>query len=248
MKKRMFLISSSRCSKAGAGIWTHCLEGLRKFLGPAKKGKKKVLFIPFANADQAYKSYTKTMSEPFEKLGYILVDIYAYENFADAFSDSSVIAVCVGGGNTWLLNYFLHYYKLFHRIRGKVKSGEWVYISASAGTVVAGLSMITTNDMCPIANPADPKAFGLVPFLINPHFVPGSLLPGDMGETREERIRQVLLWNRNYQIAAIPEGCWIECEKGRYVLCGEGEAGIFRADGNNSIWLPGEPFNTTGMF
>ncbi|MEI7765250.1 MAG: dipeptidase PepE [bacterium] len=241
--KKVFLISSSRYQ--GGKFWGHCLRGLKDFLGPAVKEKKKIVFIPYAKADGDYDSYTKMVSEPFAELGYDLVDINSYPA-RDCFSDPTVVAICIGGGNTWALTYWLHEHDLLLRIMGKVYSGEWKYVSASAGTVVACQSMMTTNDMAPVIPKSD-KTLDLVPFQINPHFVPGSLMPGHMGETREERISQVLTWNPDWTVVGLPEGCWIDGEGDNYILCGTGQAVIFRKDGNNSIWLPGESFDPVGM-
>ena len=135
---------------------------------------------------------------------------------------------------------------LLYYISKKVDSGKWKYIGASAGTVSACKSILTTNDMAPVL-PTSDKGFGLIPFQINPHFVPGSLVFGHMGETREERIRQVIVRNPYWQVVGLPEGCWIQGIYKEYILGGAGEAVIFRKDGNNSIWLPGEPFNNLGM-
>ena len=91
------------------------------------------------------------------------------------------------------------------------------------------------------------NSFGFVPFQINAHFFKGSLIDGHKGETREERIRQVIKAHPDMQVVGLPEGCWIEGNEDEYVLCGTGQAGIFRKDGNNSIWLPGEKYDKVGM-
>ena len=236
---KLFLISSSRSSKAGGGFWNHCIDSMGKFLGPPKG---RVLFISLAHPDRDYVGYAKTVGEQFAKIGYELVDINTYAKPTDCFYDDSIVAVCIGGGNTWLLNFLLYKLHLLDGIRNKVTTGEWMYISASAGTVEAGVSMISTNDMCPIMTPADPKALNLVPFLINPHFVAGPLVDGHMGETREERIRQVLVWNKNLEVVALTEGNWIEVIDESYILRGTGEGIIFRKDGDTTILLPDEEF------
>jgi dipeptidase E len=241
--KELFLISSSRYQ--GGEFWGHCLDSLKDFLGPAIPQKKKVVFVPYAKADQDYMGYTKMVSEPFSKLGYDLVDINSYPA-RNCFADPSVVAICVGGGNTWVLTYWLHKDDLVLRIMEKVYSGEWKYISASAGTVVACPSMMTTNDMAPVIPKSD-KVLGLVPFQINPHFVPGALVDKHMGETREERIAQVLMWNPDWTVVGLPEGCWIVGRHKEYTLLGKGEAIIFRKDKEPKVWLPGQTFDGNDM-
>ncbi len=242
--KKLFLISSSRYQNGE--FWAHCLNPLGEFLGTPEKGRNRILFIPYANADDDYDGYTKMVSAPFKKFGYEVVGNHTYKKITDCLSDKTICAVCVGGGNTWLLNYTLSVYDMLLGIKHKVETGKWKYISASAGTVMAGESMLTTNDMAPIL-PRSSDGFGLVPFLINPHFVSGSLLPKHMGETREERIRQVILINPGWIVVGLPEGCWIEKTTKDYVLRGIGQASIFRKGGNNTLWLPNEPFDKDGM-
>lgn len=235
--KKGFLISSSKYQ--GGGFWDHCLDSLGNFLGAPKKGRNKVLFIPYAKADGDYDGYTKIISERFSQFGYKVVGMHSYCNSISFLEDKAICAVCVGGGNTWLLANTPHLIRVQQSIKNKVDAGEWKYIGASAGTVIACNSIITTNDMCPVRNIINTQGFGLIPFQINPHFVPGALVEKHMGETREERIRQVVLHNPDWQVVGLPEGCWIEGHDKEYILRGTGQAVIFRKGGNNSIWFPG---------
>ncbi|MDD3285471.1 MAG: dipeptidase PepE [Patescibacteria group bacterium] len=243
--KKVFLISSSRYN--GGGFWNHCLISLKNFLGKPVGKQNKILFIPYANADMDYVGYTDLIAKIFSEFGYEVVGMHNYASSISFLRDESICAVCVGGGNTWLLSNAREVTCVLPDIRDKVDNGEWKYISASAGTVMACNSVITTNDMCPINSIKNTQGFGIVPFQINPHFVPGALVDKHMGETREERIRQVILHNHEWQVVGLPESCWIEGYGKKYILRGSSEAVIFRKDGNNSIWLPGEPFDGTGM-
>lgn len=244
-KKKVFLISSSKYQ--GGGFWDHCLDPLGNFLGTPEKGRNKVLFIPYARADGDYNGYTETISERLSRFGYKVIGMHSYYHSISFIEDKTICAVCVGGGNTWLLANASHVIHAFRSIKNKVDAGEWKYIGASAGTVMACNSIITTNDMCPIHPIRNIQGFGLIPFQINPHFVPGALTEKHMGETREERIKQVILHNPDWQVVGLPEGCWIEGGSEEYILRGTGQAVIFRKNENNSIWLPGETFDKMGM-
>jgi len=247
--KNLFLISSSKYQ--GGQFWAHCDNALGNFLGHPQKGKNKIIFIPHANADMIYDQYTLMASGVLSSFGYEVVGLHKYSatEMHDMLKDPAISTMCIGGGNTWLLNYILQEKTppgFLRAIKEKIDNGEWKYIGASAGTVTACPTFLTTNDM-PVVLPKSEKALNIVPFQINPHFVPGALVDKHMGETREERIRQVILHNPDWQVVGLPEGCWIEGRGNEYVLYGTGEAAIFRKDGNNSIWLPGESFNLVGM-
>lgn len=243
--KELFLISSSKYQ--GGGFWDHCFGPLIMFMGEPEKGRNKILFIPFANADRNFDGYTQIISERFNQMGYEVVGMHTYDHSFSCFEDETICAVCVGGGNTWLLADSFILDDARWSISDKVNSGQWKYISASAGTVMACNSMITTNDMCPLQAIQNTQGFELIPFQINPHFVPGAMADKHMGETREERIRQVILCNQDWQVVGLPEGCWIVGNGDEFILRGTGEAVIFRKDGNNSIWLPCESFDKDGM-
>ena len=246
MKKEVFLISSSRFSGSGGVFFAHCLEALSKFLGPAVHGHNKVAFVPFAHPDCDYEGYTKIVSEPFAKIGYEVISVNDYMNHKEVISKPDVVAVFVGGGNTWVLLNELCNQKYLRFIRDEVVNGRKKYIGSSAGTVVACPTIMTTNDMAPVCPPSF-DALKLIPFQINPHFVPGALVEGHQGEPREERIRQVINFNSEIQVVGLPEGCWIEGIDEEYTLGGTGKAVIFRKGRNNSVWLPREPFDKDGM-
>lgn len=245
--KEIFLISSSR--NQGGEFWAHCSNNIGIFLGEPKEGRNRILFLPYAEADGKYDYYTDLVSKIFKKIGYEVIGTHTFKYPSrDCFSKEiaeTVCAVCVGGGNTWVLKNSIDY-DMFLEISRRVNKGEWKYIGASAGTVMACPGMLTTNDMPPML-PKNSEGFGVVPFQINPHFVPGALVPGHHGEPREERIRQFLNFNPDSQVVGLPEGCWIEGKDEEYILRGTGKAVIFRNSGGNSVWLPGEPFDKDGM-
>ncbi len=238
--KKIFLISSSRYK--GGEFWAHCIDALAKFLDKPEVGRNKILFVPYANVDGDYDGYTKIISDTISPFGYEVIGIHKYQaaDIHDVLKDKSITAICIGGGNTWELNYFLQE-KLpvgfLRAVKDKVDSGKWKYIGASAGTVTACPTFLTTNDM-PTIIPKSELALNIVPFQINAHFIPGSILPMHMGEPREERIRQVLVRNPEWKVVGLPEGCWIEVEGNEHILRGVYNATIFRKEDNNLIWLP----------
>ena len=134
------------------------------------EGVSQVLFIPYASND--HDSYLEganrfTSSAPFD-----LVGIHDAEDELDAIKEAE--GIYVGGGNSFLLVRDLHEKGLVDAIRDKVSDGT-PYVGISAGSNVACPTMMTTNDM-PVVLPSSFHGFGIVPFQINPHYHPGSIL------------------------------------------------------------------------
>lgn len=249
MGKELFILSGTSFK----GLEFYLFE-IENFLGEPQQGSNRILFIPYADPDCDYDGYTGNVSKSFKKFGYEVVGIHTYQHPtlnhipSDCFDDETICAVCIGDGNTWLLNYALQNLCITKRIKEKVEQGKWKYISSGAGTIVACPSMLTTNDFALKLPLVDDKAIGLVPFQITHNSFSSDLGDIIIGGTIEERIRQVILYNPDWQIVGLPElGCWIQGKGEEYILGGTEQAVIFRKDGNNSLWLPGEPFNNIGM-
>lgn len=236
--KRLFLNSSSYYSGGNGTFMGHCFDALKEFLGPIEGEKNTVLFVPYADPDMKWDEYTEKASKPFKEMGYEFIGIHAYANPSYFQLDPKIAAIFIGGGNTWLLNQFLHDFYLVSPIREAVNHANLKYIGSSAGTLVACRSIITTNDMSPIENPVTEGLY-LIPFQINAHFVSGALIAGHMGETREERIRQVLVHKNEWEVVCIPEGCWIESRGHEYTFHGPQDGVVINSVSTNP-WKPNE--------
>jgi dipeptidase E len=100
-------------------------------------------------------------------------------------------------------------------------------MGTSAGCNLTGLTVGTTNDM-PIVYPPSFKAFGWVPFNINPHYLDPDPTSKHMGETRETRIKEFHHFNEQ-PVVGLREGSWIRVENGQMELKGPHAARIFKA-------------------
>lgn len=154
------------------------------------------------------------------------VDVTGIHTVADpvaAIENADV--VIVGGGNTFQLLKESRERGLLAPIVDVVKRGA-LYIGWSAGSNLACPTIRTTNDM-PIV---DPKALmpGLFPLQINPHFT-NALPEGHKGETREQRIRELLVVAPELTVIGLPEGNWIKVSDGQAVLGGPNTTYIFKA-------------------
>jgi dipeptidase E len=232
MKKQLFLISSSRCQ--GGKYLAHCAQSLKEFLGPMDKDEK-IAFVPYALKD--WDGYTAIAQEAFAEMGYNLISVHDSMMPHGVITDQMVRAVFVGGGNIFRLLRALHDWKMFKTIANYVNNGTIKYIGSSAGSNMAGPTIKTTNDM-PIVLPPDFNALNLVKFQINPHFVPGCLVPNHMGETRETRIKEYHEEN-DLPVVGLTETNWLTVDGETITLHGDKEAFIFTKRKEVMMWQPG---------
>lgn len=219
-ENNIFLISSSRYNNGD--YFAHCAESLKTFLGPMDKDDV-IAFVPYALEDcRAYHAKVKPV---FAAMGYNLESVDDYSSVKYLFNSDKIKAVFVGGGNTFLLRQKMEYFTILNIIRDLVKNGRLKYIGSSAGTVMACPTIQTTNDM-PIVEVSNFKALGLIDFQINPHFIPGSLMPGHMGETREKRIEEYHEHN-NLPVIGLTEANWLIGNEKSITLHGEKDAFVF---------------------
>ncbi len=194
------------------------------FLGSVKR----VLFVPYALAD--YERYTEMVKERGLSAARELVGIHKFPNPRAAIMEAD--AIFVGGGNTFRLLDQLYRLDLLTAIRAKVLKGM-PYLGISAGSNLAGPTIMTTNDM-PIVMPPSFQALSLFPYQINPHYFSGrfffesehQLIPY-AGETRDDRIREFHEENTT-PVIGITEGSWLSFVQGRIHLGGhEAKARVF---------------------
>lgn len=215
---RLLLISNS--TNPGEPYLDYPKNKIREFLG---KKTVKALFIPYAAVTFSYDEYEDKVSERFREAGHDIVSIHHFDNLKAAVRDSE--AIVVGGGNTWKLLKNIRDNDLIDIIRQQVISGT-PYIGWSAGSNVACPTIRTTNDM-PVVEPDSFRAFNLIPFQINPHYI-DSNPPGHAGETREQRILEFIEINPDIFVAGLREGSMLILEGENLSLSGERTLRIFK--------------------
>lgn len=215
---RLLLISNS--TNAGEAYLDYPKNNIRDFLGSRKV---KALFIPYAAVTFSYDAYEEKVKSRFNEVGHDVVSIHHFRDPVKAVMEAP--AIVVGGGNTWMLLRCLRENKLIEPVRKKVLGGT-PYIGWSAGSNVTCPTIMTTNDM-PVTMPSSPKAFGLIPFQINPHYLDANPL-GHAGETREQRIEEFIAVNREVFVAGLREGTMFLLENRKLSLIGPRNARIFR--------------------
>jgi len=211
---RAILLSNSTCH--GRAYLDHAIDEIAEFLG----GAKRVAFVPFALNDHT--SYGAKVKDRLRGIGVEVTTLREDGRATRHVADAE--AIFVGGGNTFRLLDGLLRNAILDPIRQRVLAGM-PYLGASAGTVVAGPTIRTTNDM-PIVFPRSLDALGLVPFQINCHYLDPDPASRHMGETRETRLREFHEEN-DTSVVGLREGAWLRAEGGRVVLRGETGARVF---------------------
>ena len=117
---------------------------------------------------------------------------------------------------------------LLQPIAQRVREGKSSYLGWSAGANLACPTIKTTNDM-PIVDPGGLEALGLVGFQINPHYL-SVALPGQHGETRDERLAEFARVNPGLPVIALPEGAWLRVSDSTVELRGPYPAVLFDSE------------------
>ncbi len=210
MKRNLLLISNS--TNAGEEYLGWPRPYIANFL--KKFSVRSVLFVPYAGVNlsgegisQSYDIYEERVKSVFAGFGVELMSVHSSDNPRQAVKKAECIVV--GGGNTFHLVKMMHETGIMNPIRDQVRLGI-PYVGWSAGSNVACPTMKTTNDM-PIAEPSSFKCLDLIPFQINPHYLDANP-QGHAGETREQRILEFLVVNRDVRVVGLREAClfWIE--------------------------------------
>ena len=195
------------------------MEHAMPLIASQLNGRRSAVFIPFAGVTQTWDEYTAKTAAVFAPLGVTVTGIHTVADPIAAIENA-------GGGNTFQLLKESRERGLLAPIVDVVKRGA-LYIGWSAGANLACPTIRTTNDM-PIVDPKGFDALGLFPLQINPHFT-NALPEGHKGETREQRIRELLVVAPELTVIGLPEGNWIQVAQGHATLGGPNTTYVFKA-------------------
>jgi len=191
---------------------------------------KRVLFIPYAGVnlsdeglEESWNVYEKRVQDVYSKLGYDLYSIHKEADPIEAIKNAEAIAI--GGGNTFYLVHMMHKTGVMQAVKEVVANGI-PYMGWSAGSNVACPSLKTTNDM-PIVEPASFDGIGLIPFQINPHYLDAHP-QGHGGETRQQRIEELMAVNQDMYVVGLREACLLRMEGTKMDIIGKHPLRIFK--------------------
>lgn len=226
MKKRLLLISNS--TNYGEAYLDWPQKHISDFL--KETSVKRILFIPYAGVglseeslEKSFDVYEDKVKAVYQKLGYEIYSIHKEAEPVKAVNESEAIAV--GGGNTFHLFYMMHKNKIMDLMRERVLNGV-PFIGWSAGSNICCPTLKTTNDM-PIIEPESFNGLNLIPFQINPHYLDANP-EGHGGETREQRINEFMVVNRNIYVAGLREACLLLVEGEEMKLIGDRNLRLFK--------------------
>ena len=217
----MNLLLISNSTNAGEAYLEYPKENIKEFLN--KHTVTEVLFIPYAGVTVAWDDYEAKVKSRFEEIGIKVKSIHHEKNPVEAVINAQ--AIVVGGGNTFNLLKTVQDNGLIKPIQDKVIAGT-PYIGWSAGSNLTCPTICTTNDM-PIVEPMSFKAFNIIPFQINPHYLDAHP-DGHAGETREQRIEEYLAANKGMFVAGLRESCMLKLENNKLELIGPRPMRIFK--------------------
>jgi dipeptidase E len=214
------IIIASTSTLHGSDYLEYLLPELKIHFGDCKT----ILFIPYARPSGiSHEEYTAKAASAFAKINIAVKGIHEYYDAVSAVEKAE--GIFTGGGNTFVLVTQLYKNNIMMALAEAVKSGT-PYLGTSAGSVICGLSMQTTNDM-PIVYPPSFKTLGLIPFDINAHFLDADLQSKHMGETRDTRIKEFHAYN-TIPVLGLREGSWLKVDGDKIIVKGELPAKLFK--------------------
>jgi dipeptidase E len=165
------------------------------------------------------------------------LEIVAAHRAADpAAALAAAELVLAGGGNTFRLLHECRRRGWLAPVRDAVRAGM-PYVGWSAGSVLAGPTIRTTNDM-PIVDPGGLESLALVPFQLNCHYT-DAMPPGHQGETRRQRLAEYLVLSPRDAVIGLPEGDWLAIDGAAIALHGPFDGWLFRAGCEPVALAPG---------
>ena len=230
----LLLLSNSRMPDGR--YLAHALEAIERIAD----GRRRALFVPFAGTTIDWDDYTSTVRAALAPLGLAIDGAHRAADPGAAIRSAELLLV--GGGNTFRLLHEVRRRGWLDPIRGAVRAGR-PYVGWSAGSVLACPTIRTTNDM-PIVDPGGLDALGLVRFQLNCHYT-DAMPPGHQGETRRQRIAELLALTPGETVVGLPEGDWLAVHDGAVSLHGPSGGWLFRA-GTDATPLGAGPLTELG--
>lgn len=205
---------------------------------------KTIVFIPFARPGGiSHDEYSVKVATAFAKINKSIESIHHFQDLEQAIENAK--GIFIGGGNTFVLLDQLYKHNLMQKLANAIKRGV-PYLGCSAGCIIAGPNMQTTNDM-PIVYPPSFQALDIIPFNINAHYFDHIPNFKHNGESRETRIKEFHSQN-NIPVIGLPEGDWIRYKEEKISLEGNLPAKLFQQNKETVEIYPTTTLNFYGLY
>jgi len=213
------LLLASTSTVHGKPYLSYLFEALKNHF----KGVSEIVFIPYARpSGLTHDAYTAVARKAFAQIDIKVKGLHEFEEPIKAIQEAK--GIFTGGGNSFVLLNDLYKIKVLPELKNVILNGT-PYFGTSAGSNIAGVNIMNTNDM-PIVYPPSFDALGMIPININPHFLDPDPTSKHMGETRETRINEYQFYNE-IPVIGIREGSWLEVNGNEIILRGELQARWF---------------------
>ncbi len=273
MNRNLLLISNSKTRAEPTVFLGYCQSQIQQHFGDVKE----ILFVPYAEpsaidkvvlakqralhqlvtiptSEERMEAYTEYMKPRFAEMGYQLMGIHKSKDPVKAIENAS--GVYVGGGNTFDLLSALQQRQLINPLRKRIHEGM-PYMGVSAGTVIAGMNICSSNDN---AKPLqDMDALEAVPFNIKPHYFDKVTISSEIreqvlaispavvelidhqGESHKDRIIE-FHHHFPYAVVGLREGAMLQVNNDTITLLGTRGARLFRMEELVNEYEPAQEF------
>jgi dipeptidase E len=192
------------------------LDACRPYL--EGKADPVVAYLPAASLGDTYQEFTEKAFRGLARIEAISTELMTLPEMEAILRNAAL--VYIPGGNTFLLNHRLHISKIMDYLRRKVTAGLPL-IAFSAGTVLCGPNILTSNDINTVETPYF-QGLNATPFNFNCHYphdeYTRALRDGWLGEYH--------VFHEN-PVVMLTDGAYVRVE-GRKTQLVQGEAWILR--------------------
>ena len=177
-----------------------------------------VAYLPAASLEGTWQEFTEKAFRDLARVVTLETEMMALSEMESVLRAASL--VYIPGGNTFYLNHRLHLSKLIEYLRKKVTSGLPV-VAFSAGAVLCGPNILTTNDMNTVESPYF-NGLNAVPFNFNVHYPQD----GPARVFRDEWLMDYHVFHDN-PVILMADDAYVKVD-GKKTLLVRGEAWILR--------------------
>ncbi len=194
----------------------YILEAARPIL--EGKNDPRIAYLPAASLEGTWQEFTEKAFRDLARVETIDTELMPIAEMESILRAAAL--VYIPGGNTYYLNHRLHLCKLIDYLRRKVAAGLPV-LAFSAGTVLCGPNILTTNDMNTVETGYF-KGLEATPFNFSVHYPEDGMLR----VFRDEWLLDYHVFHDN-PIILLSDGAYIRVE-GKKTTLVRGEAWILR--------------------